>query len=167
MALGYIKAMGYIPLCFNLSGKKVLIVGGGKIAFDKLQKLLDFTSDITVIAPKISSELASLAEESGVECVIKEYESGDIDGFDLVIVCVDDLSLQRQIHQECLSARVLCCVVDMPELCDVIFPSYAKRGELVVSVSTSGASPALAKYLRRELEKHIPDNVEEFLTKAK
>jgi len=93
----------------------------------------------------------------------RPYEKGDIDGFDIVIVATDTTTIHREIFQESRDSRILVNSVDDTAYCDFIFPSYVKRGDLTISISTSGASPALAKRLRAYVEKLIPSNMESFL----
>ncbi len=159
--------MGYFPAFLNMNRFKVLVVGGGNIAYDKLQKLLDFTKDITVISLNFSKEILTLIRANGLSYKKKIYQNGDIDGFDLVIVAVNDLSLQERIYLESRDKKTLCNCVDLIDYCDFIFPSYIKKGDLIVAISTSGASPALSKQLRQFLQKVIPDSIDDFLEQMK
>ncbi|WP_200763999.1 precorrin-2 dehydrogenase/sirohydrochlorin ferrochelatase family protein [Nitrosophilus alvini] len=159
--------MSFFPALLKLDKSKILVIGGGKIAGDKIGHLLDFTSNITVIAPKIDRNTQNLIEKGDITLLKREYKKGDIKGFDIVIVAVDDINLQKEIYEECQNERILCNSVDSVDYCDFIFPSYIKRGPLVIAFSTSGFSPALAKYLRRAIEKLIPENITEFLLEMK
>ncbi|SFV57033.1 Siroheme synthase / Precorrin-2 oxidase / Sirohydrochlorin ferrochelatase [hydrothermal vent metagenome] len=155
--------MSYFPAFIKLDNKKILIVGGGKIAGEKLQKLLDFTDDITLIASEFLAETMQLASKHSLQTLKKSYKEGDIDGFDIVIVTVDDIEVQKSIYKECQAKRILCNSVDSVAYCDFIFPSYTKKGDLTIAYSTSGISPSFAKYLRRTMEQLIPDSVNDFL----
>ena len=159
--------MAYFPLFLNLEGKKILIIGGGKIAGDKLDHLLDFTTDITIISPLVSIYITKMIKEHSLTYIEREYKAGDIDGFDIVIGATDDKELQEAISRECKSKDILCNIVDRKELCDFIFPSYIKKGDLTIAISTSGASPAVAKHLRMFLESILPSDIEEFLKDMK
>jgi len=97
----------------------------------------------------------------------RAYKNKDIDGYAIVIVAVDDIPLQAEIFQESKKYNCLCNSVDSVDYCDFIFPSYIKKDDLTIAVSTSGASPAMAKHLRRYLQKIIPDNIGTFLTEMK
>ena len=159
--------MAYFPAFIKLDNLKVLIVGGGGVASDKLLHMLDFTRDICVIAPWVSAQMQEMIEKNGLSYEDRVYRKGDINGFGIVIVAVDDMGVQRSIYDEAKIKGVLCNCVDSVEYCDFIFPSYIKNGDLTIAVSTSGASPAVAKYLRKFLEKVIPNSIAEFLEEMK
>ncbi|MFC2073749.1 bifunctional precorrin-2 dehydrogenase/sirohydrochlorin ferrochelatase [Campylobacterota bacterium] len=159
--------MAYFPAFVKLNDKKILIIGGGYIAHEKLQHLLDFSSDIHVVAQGYSQEMLHLIHEHSLSYQEKSYTAGDIEGFDVIIIAVDDLSLQAEIFEESRNFRCLCNAVDSVEYCDFIFPSYIKKGDLTIAISTSGASPALAKQLRIHLQKLIPESITGFLMEMK
>ncbi|MRI83809.1 MAG: siroheme synthase [Nitratiruptor sp.] len=157
----------YFPALLDLRSKKVLVVGGGKIAREKVARLLDFTGAITIIAPQCDQELAALIQRHQLTYHPRPYRKGDIDGFFLVVVAVDDLALQEAIFHEARGTGVLVNSVDSVDLCDFIFPSYIKRGDLVIAFSTGGASPSLAKYLRRAFERLLPPDIGDFVASLK
>ena len=156
--------MAYFPAYINLDNKKILIVGGGNIAYEKLQKLIDFTDNITILSLEFLDEVINLAKRYNLTTIKRGYKKGDILGYDIVIVATNTISLHKEIFLEARDTRVLVNSVDDTRYCDFIFPSYIKRGDLIVSFSTSGASPAFAKYIRRYFEKLIPQNTADFLT---
>ena len=82
----------YFPAFLKLESKRVLLVGGGNIAYEKLSKLLDFTDKITIIAPQISQKMASLITQWKLDSHTREYQKGDIEGCDIVVVAVDDIT---------------------------------------------------------------------------
>lgn len=159
--------MHYFPAFIKLNQRKILIVGGGRIAYEKLNHLLDFTHDIKVIAKVYSSQMHQriLAENLAYE--ERTYRIGDIEGFSVVIVAVDNIPLQAEIFQESKKHNCLCNAVDSVEYCDFIFPAYIKKNDLTIAISTSGASPALAKHLKQYLNNLIPSGVSAFLTEMK
>jgi len=159
--------MAYFPAFIKLDDLKILIVGGGFIASEKLEHMLDFTKDISVIAPELSSHMKEMIEQNELPYKKRVYEKNDIDGFGIVIVAVDDIEVQKTIYAEAGEKGILCNSVDSVDYCDFIFPSYIKKGDLTIAVSTSGASPAVAKHLRKFLEKVIPDSIVEFLVELK
>lgn len=159
--------MSFFPAYFNLNHKKILLIGGGYIALEKLEKLVDFTNEITVISKIFSSDFSTFADQHNIEMQERLYEVGDIQGFDIVIVATDTVPLHKAIFEESRSSRILVNSVDDTAYCDFIFPSYVKKGDLTISISTSGASPALAKRLRAYIQKLLPSNMESFLKEMK
>jgi len=157
----------YFPAFLSFSNKKILIIGGGKIANDKLSKLLDFTENIKLISKEFTTQIKSKIKQYNLEYEIRDYQKGDILGFDIIIVAVDDIDLQKTIYHESRDTRALINSVDNKEYCDFIFGSYIKKDDLIISISTSGNSPSLAKYLKIFLEKSLPDNILDFLKQLK
>jgi precorrin-2 dehydrogenase/sirohydrochlorin ferrochelatase len=155
--------MGYFPAFLKLDNKKILLVGGGNIAYEKLVHLLDFTSEIDIIAKEFSKEMMERITSLRLRHEQRGYEAGDIAGYAIVIVAVDDIGLQAAIYEESQHCKCLCNAVDSVEYCDFIFPSYIKQDDLTIAVSTSGASPAMAKHLRRYLQARIPESIGAFL----
>ncbi|HSR74065.1 MAG TPA: bifunctional precorrin-2 dehydrogenase/sirohydrochlorin ferrochelatase, partial [Sulfurovum sp.] len=159
--------MAYFPIYVDMEELKVLVVGGGSIAAQKLEKLLDFTANITVISPEVSTHVQHLIDMYALLLCQRTYSAGDIKGFDIVVVATDAIALHRQIYEESRGTRILVNSVDNTDYCDFIFPSYVQKGDLIIAFSTGGASPAFAKKLRHYFEKAIPDSVEAFLEKMK
>ncbi len=151
----------------DMQDLKVLVVGGGTIATEKLEKLLDFTKEITVIASEVSTEANILIKDHCLTFYPRAYKEGDIQGFDIVIVATDTVNLHKAVYEESRGSRILVNSVDNTDYCDFIFPSYVKKDDLTIAFSTGGASPAFAKYIRRHFEKIIPDSVGDFLKKMK
>ncbi len=159
--------LGYFPAFLKLDASKILIVGGGSIAYEKLDHLLDFTDDITVIATTLSKPMRERIHKEALIYEERPYRQGDIAQYSIVIIAVDDLALQEAIYHESKAYRCLCNAVDSVDFCDFIFPSYIKRGDLTVAISTSGASPAMAKHLKRYFQQVIPEGISEFLQEMK
>lgn len=136
----------YYPVFLNLQGRRVVVVGGGQIALDKIGGLLGTGAQITVIAPE------ALPLPAGVEWLARPYQPGDLAGATLVIAATDDEALNRQIAREAEANGQMINVVDRPEACSVIMPAVVRRGALCLAISTGGASPLLAGQLRRQLE---------------
>jgi len=159
--------MAYFPAFIKLDNQKVLIVGGGYIAYEKLDHLLDFTHDIDIIALDYSDEMLDRISKEELNYQERAYQVGDIKNYSIVIIAVDDIPLQSEIYKESKEYTCLCNSVDSVEYCDFIFPSYIKKDDLTIAISTSGSSPAMAKHLKLYLRKLIPDSISEFLQEMK
>jgi len=159
--------MSFFPAYINLKNKRILLVGAGKIALEKLEKLLDFSRDIEIISEEYNSDFLALVQQEQLVYRQRKYKTKDIEGFDIVIVATNSEALYKSIYQESRSFRILVNCVDNANYCDFIFPSYIKKGDLTIAISTSGTSPAFAKQLRQYIEKLIPSSVENFLEEMK
>ena len=160
--------MAYFPAFIKLDSKNILIIGGGNIAQEKLVHLLDFTKNIKIIAKDISSDILELINKHNLQYEIKEYKKDDIKEFSVIIVAVDNIQLQNEIFIESKSySNCLVNSVDSVDYCDFIFPSYIKKDDLTIAISTSGSSPALAKHLKLYLKNLIPDSIGDFLKQMK
>jgi len=159
--------MAYFPAFLNMNTSRVLVVGGGNIAQDKIEKLLDFTQNITIIALEVNEKVSSLVCTYNLTLHQRAYISNDMHNFDIIIVATNTLALQKKIYQDTRMTRILVNAVDTSEYCDFIFPSYLQKGDLTVAFSTGGSSPAFAKKMRQYFEHTIPDSVEYFLQTMK
>ncbi|WP_422079293.1 precorrin-2 dehydrogenase/sirohydrochlorin ferrochelatase family protein [Sulfurimonas sp.] len=159
--------MAYFPAFIKLDNQKILIVGGGHIAYEKLEHLLDFTQDISIISLDLSGDMSKCIEKNKLSYEKRAYKEGDISEFGIVIIALDDIPLQAKIFAESKKYNCLCNSVDSVDYCDFIFPSYIKKDDLTIAVSTSGASPAMAKHLRIYLQNLIPDTIGDFLKEMK
>ena len=159
--------MSYFPAFLKLDDKKILIVGGGRVAYEKLRHLQDFTSNISIISLELSDEMECIIKKNHLCFEKRGYQKGDIKDFAIVIVAIDNIPLQAEIFQESKEYSCLCNCVDSVEYCDFIFPSYLKKDDLTIAVSTSGASPAVAKQLKKYLQRLIPSDIGEFLQEMK
>lgn len=143
----------YFPILISLSDRKCLVVGGGPIAFHKVQSLEKFSPNLTILSPKITEKLEKIAEKNGFKIIRKEYETTDLNGFDIVIAATGKKALSKQIWKDCKEQKILVNTVDDPEYCDFILPATIKRGDLTVSVGTQGKSPFMTKEIRRWLNR--------------
>lgn len=145
--------MRYYPLFLDVSGKKCLIAGGGKVGTRKAQTLCRCGAKVTVVSPLFSEPLMEFAQRHPLTLKKKAYETADLEGAFLIIAATGDRLLNQAIRNDAKRMKILCNIADQPEESDFIVPSVVSRGDLSVAVSTSGKSPALAKKLRKELEK--------------
>jgi precorrin-2 dehydrogenase / sirohydrochlorin ferrochelatase len=137
----------YYMACIDLRGRSCLVVGGGRVAVEKVQGLLDCEADVTVVAPEIDDELRALP----VWLEQREFHEDDLDGRLLVIAATNDRAVNARVSRAAAARSLLCNVADDPELCSFILPAIVRRDPIVVGVSTGGASPALAQRIRSDI----------------
>jgi siroheme synthase-like protein len=145
----------YYPIFLNLQGKKCVVIGGGRVALRKVTTLLDCGADITVISTKPHAKISKLFKNRAIRLVRRNYKPGDLKGAALSVAATHVDEINRKVAVESKKNGTLVNVVDHAELSDFIVPSFFRRGDLSVAVSTSGMSPALAKKIRVKLEKNI------------
>ncbi len=143
--------MKYYPIFLDIRGKDCLVIGGGEVAERKVEPLLQAGGRVTVISPTLTPELACLAAEGKIVCHRREYKSGDLAGFFLVYATTNNEGIHKYIAAEAAEQGVLLNVADRPALCTFIVPSIVSQGDLTIAVSTSGASPALARHIGKTL----------------
>ena len=145
------------PVCLvGLEQRRTVVIGGGKVAARKAQALLAAGASITAISPEFCLEFQSLAESGApVEMVRRSYQPGDLQGAFLVIAATDDPSVNQAVWDEARERSCLINVVDDPGRSNFILPAVVTRGELKIAITTGGASPALARRLREQLEVQI------------
>jgi siroheme synthase-like protein len=144
--------MKYYPVFLNLKGKDVLLVGGGEIGLQKIRGLLECEARIHLVAPDVLPDIEVFAQEKKIRCDRRTYLSSDIEGTCLVIAATDDKNLQLRIAAEARAQGIWVNIVDVPPLCDFIAPALVSQGDVQIAISTGGAAPALAKFIRKKLE---------------
>jgi precorrin-2 dehydrogenase/sirohydrochlorin ferrochelatase len=144
--------MRYYPIHLDVAQKACLVVGGGSVGARKVHTLLECGANVTVVSLKIDAELKSLVEKQAIAFVQRTYQSSDLEGKFLVISATDNEELNNQISQEARVKNSICNIVDRPKACSFILPAIVKQGDLLITVSTSGKSPAFAKKMRQLLE---------------
>jgi len=144
--------MTYFPIQLDIRGRRCLVVGGGGVGTRKAQSLLACGGAVTVVSPAVTEELQRLAARGDLALRMREYDGADLEGAFLVIGATDDETLNRRVSADAERRGILCNIADRPEKCNFILPAVVRRGDLVLTVSTSGRSPALAKKLRRSLQ---------------
>ena len=148
----------YLPIFCNLRGKSVAVIGGGHVAERKIKGLLQVGALVTVISPETTAFLSAVSSEGLISLIPRNFEPGDLDGTWLVIAATDDRHVQDAVYREAQEKRIFCNVVDEPAVCSFIVPSTVRRGEFCIAISTGGKCPALAKALRKDLEKRFGTN---------
>lgn len=144
--------MRYYPVNLDIQGRSCLVVGGGRVGARKVATLLKCSALVTVVSPETTAQLDRLAADGSIQLEKRPYQSSDVKGRFLVIGATDDESLNRQIHADAERQNVLCNIADRPKICNFILPAVVQRGDLVLTISTAGKSPAFAKHMRRQLE---------------
>lgn len=152
--------MPLFPIFINLEGRRVLIVGGGHVALRKAERLSPYGADIFAVAPEFIPGFAGIP---GVTLLERRFEPGDIEGAALVIAATDDGELNAAVSELCRWENIPVNVVDDLEKCSFVFPALVQRGELSVGISTGGASPSAAQYVRRGVEQLVPEGFEGIL----
>ncbi len=140
-----------------------MVIGGGKVGERKVLSLLQAKAFVKLISPEATPVLQKLAEEGQIIWEKRIYQTGDLEGAWLVVAATNDPSTQRSIYDEANAKRVFCNMVDVPEFCSFIVPSVVKRGSLTIAISTSGASPAVARRIRESLEMQFGPEYEIYL----
>ena len=144
--------MKYYPVHLDINNRNCLVVGGGGVGTRKVKTLLDCGARVTLVSPKVSPQLRDLAASGDIILKERSYQSDDLSNMFLVIGATDDEKLNKQISSDAVRLNTLCNIADRPEVCNFILPSIVHRDDLVITISTSGKSPALAKKLRKALE---------------
>lgn len=155
--------MRTLPINLSVEGRRCLVVGGGTIALQKVQVLSASGIETRVVAPFIMREIEAAP---GVSVCRRKFQPSDLDGVFFAIAATDDAELNHEVYRLGHERGMLVNCVDDPAWCDFIMPSILRRGELTVSVSTGGHSPALARMLRQWLETELRDDFDDVLDLA-
>ena len=148
-------AREYYPVFFDLQNRSVLVIGGGRLALEKVNGLLAAKARITVISPRLIEKLAILRDAGQLEHLAREYESGDMQGHALVMAAADDPSPNAALHAAARDAGVPLNAADDPANCDFILPAVVREPPLTLAISTGGGSPAMARRVREELSDYL------------
>ena len=152
--------MDCFPIFLNLKGRSCLVVGGGKVAMRKVEKLLRAGACVTVVAPSICTAFQNLQHSSATPLAITHharcFTDADIDQHHLIVAATNDTTTNLHIAALAQANQQLVNVVDAPEQGNFIFPSIVDRSPVIVAISTGGSSPVLARQLRTRLECVLP-----------
>jgi precorrin-2 dehydrogenase/sirohydrochlorin ferrochelatase len=157
--------MKYYPVNLDVRERRCVVVGGGQVAERKTRALLDSDALVTVVSPSLTPKLAGLVASRKVLQVPALFQESHLANAYLVIAATNDLAVNRAVAQLCRKKGILVNVAAPPEESSFIVPSVVERGDLVIAVSTSGASPALSRSIRQELEKKYGPEYELLLTR--
>jgi precorrin-2 dehydrogenase/sirohydrochlorin ferrochelatase len=163
--IGYNAFVKTYPISLiGLERRHAVVVGGGNVAARKVGDLLDADARVTVISPTLVPALKALAEAGQIRVIGRPYQNGDLSSAFLVIAATDDPNVNQMVWQEAEQCDCLLNVVDEPSLCHFISPATVRRGDITITISTGGTSPALARRLRERLETLIGPEYGELAT---
>jgi precorrin-2 dehydrogenase/sirohydrochlorin ferrochelatase len=157
--------MKYYPAYLDLRERPCMVIGGGAVAERKALALLEAGAVVTIISPMLTSKLHELSDSGKITYLQKQYEEKDISGEFLVIAATDSAEVNTLVASACRKKHVLVNVAVPPELGSFIVPSVVERGDLLIAISTSGASPALSKKIRQDIEQRYGTEYEILLEK--
>ena len=147
---GMLETPFYIA-CLRLDGRRCVVVGGGDVGLEKVEGLLACGADVTVVAPDAHPALIELASEGSITWACREYRAADLESRLIAIAATGDTDVNIRVYEDAEKRSMLVNVVDVPPLCNFILPAIVRTGPLAVAISTAGASPALAKRMKREI----------------
>ncbi|MBM4462057.1 MAG: glutamyl-tRNA reductase [Chloroflexi bacterium] len=145
----------YYPIFLDIDGRRCVVVGGGRVALRKVRMLLDHGGQVEVISPDLCPGLSRMAEQGQVQARHRNYMEGDLAGAVIAVAATDEGQTNAAVYQEAKARRILINSVDDPKHSDFIVPSYLRRGDVTIAISTEGRSPALARKIRTELERDL------------
>ncbi len=156
--------MRYFPVFLDLKEKRCIVVGGGAVAERKVKNLLKAGARVKVISPELTAPLSRLRDEKKISHLSRSYRRKDLEGALLAIAATNDRTINERVFREATANRIPVNVVDDPAHSSFIVPSIVHKKDLLVAVSTSGRSPALARLLRQKLEREIGPEYPRFLS---
>jgi precorrin-2 dehydrogenase / sirohydrochlorin ferrochelatase len=137
--------------CLKLTGRRCLVVGGGEIGLEKVEGLLACDGRVLLVGADAVEELQELAAEGSIEWIRRDYEPGDLEHTFIAIAATDDTDTNIRVYEDAERRAMLVNIVDVPPLCNFILPAIVRTGPLAIAISTAGASPALAKRIKRQV----------------
>ena len=145
---------GY-PVNLLVRGRRVVVVGGGRIAARKIEPLLELGADVLVVAPVVNDEVRAWADQGRCSVVVRAFGPDDLDGVQLALTATDDPAVNRAVFEAAEARGIWVNSADDPDNCSFTLLSVVRRSDLVVAIGTGGRSPALAAYLRRTLDEEL------------
>ncbi|MEJ8303151.1 precorrin-2 dehydrogenase/sirohydrochlorin ferrochelatase family protein [Saccharibacillus sacchari] len=152
----------YMPIMMDLSGMRVLLVGGGKIAGRKASQLLAAGAELTVISPEIGEEVRALKQDAALNWIAREAQTDDVENYRIVYAASGDEQLNERIAEAARRGGALVNVSSRARSGNFIHPAVLRRGRLIVAASTSGAGPSAASALIRELDERFGNEYETY-----
>lgn len=149
------SANGYYPICLALTGRPCLVVGGGRVAQQKITTLLRYGGDVTVVSPTLTPRVRRWARQGRLRYHRRTFRASDVTGKWLVYGATDDPITQQVVFRAAQRRKIFVNIVDVPTLCTFIAPAQIKRGPLTIAITTGGRSPGMAKRVRKEIQRVI------------
>jgi precorrin-2 dehydrogenase / sirohydrochlorin ferrochelatase len=143
------------PMFLKLEGRKVLVVGAGRVGKPKIAGLLENGAHIRVVTLEASNTVHEWASQGKIDLELRAFSVDDLNDTFLAVVATSSRTLNEEIYHEAQQRNILCNVVDVPDLCDFYYPAVVRRGDLQIAISTGGQSPSLAQKIRQQLEKQF------------
>lgn len=146
------------PVNLVVEGRRVVVVGAGRVAARKIESLLDLGADVMVVAPRVDGAVRRLVSDPSrgrVDLAEREYVDADLDGAWLVVTATDDPSVNASVARAAEAARIWCNSADDPDNCSFTLMSVVRRADLVVAIGSGGRSPALASWLKRHVQEEM------------
>jgi precorrin-2 dehydrogenase / sirohydrochlorin ferrochelatase len=160
------KISTFYPILINLKRFPCLVVGGGQVAFRKIQSLLSYNVKITVLSPKVCKPLSALIKKKKIKIIPKPYSREYIKNYKVIFSATNKREINEQVYNDCKMENKLLNVVDVPELCDFILPAVVQRGELSISVSSQGRAPFFVKEMKNKIDHIFPSYYEDIIDLA-
>jgi precorrin-2 dehydrogenase/sirohydrochlorin ferrochelatase len=149
------RPLRFLPVAIDIRDKRVVVIGGGKVAWVKLKTIVLFGARVTVISPEVLPEIEALP----VQCILASYDKKFLEGASLVYACTSDRQANRKIGRDSKEKGILCNVADDIDACAFISPAVLVEGDLVVAINSQGRAPGKAKDTRD----FIKERIREFL----
>jgi siroheme synthase-like protein len=155
--------VGTYPIFLEMKDRRCVVIGGGAVAERKVEGILAAGAKVTVVSPALNGGLQRLLSRGAIRHLPHEHRAGDLAGYDLAFVAMDDPELNAAACGEARSQNIWVNSADDPAHCDFLLPAVIRRGDLVVAVSTGGASPAATRAMREELDEYFTADYARFV----
>jgi precorrin-2 dehydrogenase/sirohydrochlorin ferrochelatase len=156
--------MRYYPANLDVQNRECLVVGGGSVGERKVKTLLECGALVTVVTTLATESLQGLASKGHIKIEKREYEPSDMEGKLLVIGATDNEAVNEKISKDAAERGLLCNIADRPAVCTFVLPAIVRQGDLMIAISTSNKSPAVARRIRETLEKQFGPEYNALLT---
>lgn len=157
--------MKYYPINLDIRAKKVLVIGAGEVAHQKIDGLLQAGAHVYVIAIQACEKVLRLSSDHQIHLELREYQKEDLEGAVLVFAATNHPEVNKKIHQDAQEFKIIFNAVDQPSECDFIIPARVSRGDLLITISSGGKAPFLSKLLRKYFEKKFSSEWDSFVLK--